>query len=175
MFIAILGGIFKFKDLPEEYGPYVQFKAAIEGRDEIDDNDEIAILDITGYYLKNIGRTFMSTLPIEQSWLVMANLSSELHKRGIPIPNELNKDLGLVKSQIGFYKKDPSHPDMINEMAKADMSLNEIQGILLSLAESYDKEFYEEWLDKLQRANRGEEIFKISDTQSRFIQNVPRR
>ena len=39
MFIAILGGIFKFKDLPEEYGPYVQFKAAIEGRDEIDDND----------------------------------------------------------------------------------------------------------------------------------------
>ena len=62
---------------------------------------------------------------------------------------------------------------MINEMAKADMSLNEIQGILLSLAEDYDKEFYEEWLDKLQRANRGEEIFKLSDTQSRFIQNVP--
>ena len=48
MFIAILGGIFKFKDLPEEYGPYVQFKAAIEGRDTIDDQDEIAILDITG-------------------------------------------------------------------------------------------------------------------------------
>ena len=115
----------------------------------------------------------MSTLPIEQSWLVIANLSSELHKKGIPIPKELNKDLGLVKSQIGFYKKDPSHPDMINEMAKADMSLNEIQGVLLSIAESYDKDFYEEWLDKLQRANRGEEIFKISDTQSRFIQNVP--
>ena len=66
----------------------------------------------------------MSTLPIEQSWLVMANLSAELHKKGIPIPKEINKDLGLVKSQIGFYKKDPSHPDMINEMAKADMSLN---------------------------------------------------
>ena len=98
----------------------------------------------------------MSTLPIEQSWLVIANLSSELHKKGIPIPKELNKDLGLVKSQIGFYKKDPSHPDMINEMAKADMSLNEIQGVLLSLAESYDKDFYEEWF-----------------TQSRFIQNVP--
>ena len=43
MFIAILGGIFRFRDLPEEYGPYVQFKAAIEGRDEIKDNDEIAI------------------------------------------------------------------------------------------------------------------------------------
>ena len=115
----------------------------------------------------------MSTLPIEQSWLVIANLSTELHKNGVQIPSEINKDLGLVKSQIGFYKKDPSHPDMINEMAKADMSLNEIQGTLLSLAEAYDKDFYEEWLDKLQRANRGEEIFQLSDTQSRFIVNAP--
>lgn len=47
MFIATLGGIFKFKDLPEEYGPYVQFKAAIEKRN-VSDEDEIAILDITG-------------------------------------------------------------------------------------------------------------------------------
>ncbi|AMK14967.1 DUF2096 domain-containing protein [Methanobrevibacter olleyae] len=115
----------------------------------------------------------MSTLPIERSWLVIVNLSTELYKKGIQIPNEINKDLGLVKSQIGFYKKDPSHPDMINEMAKADMSLNEIQGVLLSLAESYDKGFYEEWLDKLQRANKGEEIFKTPDTQSKFILNAP--
>lgn len=47
MFIATLGGIFKFKDLPEEYGPYVQFKATIEKR-EVEEMDEIAILDITG-------------------------------------------------------------------------------------------------------------------------------
>ncbi len=47
MFVATLGGIFKFKDLPEEYGPYVQFKATIEKR-EVQDTDEIAILDITG-------------------------------------------------------------------------------------------------------------------------------
>ena len=77
----------------------------------------------------------MSDLPIDQSWLVIANLSTDLHKKGIQIPNQINKDLGLVKSQIGFYKKDPSHPDMINEMARAEMSLNEIQGILLSFAE----------------------------------------
>ncbi len=48
MFIATLGGIFRFRDLPEEYGPYVQFKAAIEKREDIKENDEIAILDITG-------------------------------------------------------------------------------------------------------------------------------
>ncbi|MCL2116455.1 MAG: DUF749 domain-containing protein [Methanobrevibacter sp.] len=47
MFIATLGGIFRFKDVPEEYGPYVQFKATLEKR-EVQEDDEIAILDITG-------------------------------------------------------------------------------------------------------------------------------
>ena len=47
MFIATLGGIFRFKDIPAKYGPYVQFKATIEKR-EIKDDDELAILDITG-------------------------------------------------------------------------------------------------------------------------------
>ncbi|MDR3222972.1 MAG: DUF749 domain-containing protein [Methanobrevibacter sp.] len=47
MFIATLEGIFRFKDLPSEYGPYVQFKATIEKR-EVKDEDEIAILNISG-------------------------------------------------------------------------------------------------------------------------------
>ena len=115
----------------------------------------------------------MSNLPIDQSWLVIANLSTDLHKKGIPLPNQINKDLGLVKSQIGFYKKDPTHPDMINEMARAEMSLNEIQGILLSFAESISQEYHDEWLDKLNRANRGEEVYETSNTQSRFIVNAP--
>ncbi|WP_458404792.1 DUF749 family protein [Methanobrevibacter sp.] len=47
MFVATLDGIFKYSDLPEEYEPYVQFKATIDKR-EISDNDEIAILNIAG-------------------------------------------------------------------------------------------------------------------------------
>ena len=47
MFVATLDGIFKYSDLPEEYEPYVQFKATIDGR-EIKDSDEIAILNIAG-------------------------------------------------------------------------------------------------------------------------------
>ena len=115
----------------------------------------------------------MSDLPIDQSWLVIANLSNDLHKKGIQIPNQINKDLGLVKSQIGFYKKDPSHPDMINEMARAEMSLNEIQGILLSFAESIGKDYYDEWMDKLNRANLGEKLYETPNTQSRFLINAP--
>ncbi|HML05409.1 MAG TPA: DUF749 domain-containing protein [Methanobacterium sp.] len=47
MFIATLVGIFKFEELPQEYGPYVRYKASLENRD-IDENEEIAILNIKG-------------------------------------------------------------------------------------------------------------------------------
>ena len=36
MFVATLDGIFKYQDLPEEYGPYVQFKATIEKREALE-------------------------------------------------------------------------------------------------------------------------------------------
>ena len=47
MFLATLDGIFKYSDLPEEYEPYVRFKATIEKR-EVKDSDELAILNIAG-------------------------------------------------------------------------------------------------------------------------------
>ena len=47
MFLATLDGIFKYSELPEEYDPYVQFKATIEKR-ELKQSDEIAILNIAG-------------------------------------------------------------------------------------------------------------------------------
>ncbi|MCF0226883.1 MAG: DUF749 domain-containing protein [Methanobrevibacter sp.] len=47
MFVATLEGIFRYGDLPENYNPYVQFKATIDKR-EIKDDDELAILKITG-------------------------------------------------------------------------------------------------------------------------------
>lgn len=47
MFAATLVGIFRFKELPEKYGPFAQHKASID-KINIDDNDEIAILNIAG-------------------------------------------------------------------------------------------------------------------------------
>ena len=40
MFVATLDGIFKYSDLPEEYEPYVQFKATIDKR-ELSDSDQL--------------------------------------------------------------------------------------------------------------------------------------
>lgn len=47
MFIATLAGIFTYKELPEKYSSFVQYKASLEKR-KIDENDEIAVLNITG-------------------------------------------------------------------------------------------------------------------------------
>lgn len=47
MFVVTLDGIFKYSDLPEEYEPYVQFKATIDKR-ELKPSDEMAILNIAG-------------------------------------------------------------------------------------------------------------------------------
>ena len=53
MFVATLDGIFKYEDLPEEYEPYVQFKATIDKR-ELKPSDELAILNkILGKLKKN--------------------------------------------------------------------------------------------------------------------------
>ena len=55
MFVATLDGIFKYPDIPEEYEPYVQFKATIEKR-EVKDGDDLAILSIIPIPIKLINR-----------------------------------------------------------------------------------------------------------------------
>ncbi|MGZ4856772.1 MAG: DUF749 domain-containing protein [Methanobacteriaceae archaeon] len=47
MFVASLAGIFRYSELPEKYGPFVQYKASLEDKD-IKDDDDIAILNISG-------------------------------------------------------------------------------------------------------------------------------
>jgi len=47
LFVASLVGIFKFKELPEKYGPFAQHKAKLENK-TITDGDDIAILNIAG-------------------------------------------------------------------------------------------------------------------------------
>ncbi|MDI9619000.1 DUF749 domain-containing protein [Methanothermobacter sp.] len=47
MFIATLKGIFTLKDLPEEFRPFVEYKAGLEKK-ELSDDDEVAILSIRG-------------------------------------------------------------------------------------------------------------------------------
>ena len=113
------------------------------------------------------------SLPSEQNWLVLQNLITDLSKKGYDIPNGVNPEMGLIRSMISSYKRDPSHPDLINELAKAEMSLNTIQGTLLTIAEEEGDEYVDHWLDLLKRVMRGEEVFEFAKSRSQFLVNSP--
>ena len=113
------------------------------------------------------------SLPSEQNWLVLQHLISDLTKKGYEIPNGINPEMGLIRSSISSYKRDPSHPDLINGLAKAEMSLNNIQATLLTMAEEEGDEYVDEWLDLLKQVMQGEEVFEFAKSRSTFLVNTP--
>ena len=59
------------------------------------------------------------SLPSEQNWLVLQRLITDLAKKGYEIPKGINPEMGLIRSSISSYRRDPSHPELINGLAKA--------------------------------------------------------
>ena len=108
------------------------------------------------------------SLPSEQNWLIVFNLISDLSQKGYEIPKGINPEMGIIRSSISSYKRDPSHPDLINGLSKAEMSLNNIQGTVLTIAEEEGDEYVDYWLDLFKRAMRGEEIFEFPKSRSKF-------
>ena len=113
------------------------------------------------------------SLPCEQNWLVLFNLISDLTQKGYDIPQGINPEMGLIRSSISSYKRDPSHPDLINGLAQAEMSLNKIQGTVLTIAEEEGDEYVDHWLDLFKRTMRGEEVFEFPKSRSTFLVNSP--
>ena len=119
----------------------------------------------------NLGGSLV--LPIEQTWLILVDLLTDLKKKGKDVPNSINKEISLLKTSINFYKKDTSHPDMIKEFDRANIVVTNVQNKLLEYAEEIGDNYYKEWVDKLRRANLGEEIYKQAETASKFIGSAP--
>ena len=113
------------------------------------------------------------SLPSEQNWLVLNHLIKDLNKKGYKIPSGINPEMGLIRSTISSYKRDPSHPDLINGLVNAEMSLNKIQGTLLVIAEEEGDEYVDKWLDLLKQAMQGKEVFEFADSRSKFLVNTP--
>ena len=113
------------------------------------------------------------SLPSEQNWLILNHLIKDLTKKGYVIPNGINPEMGIIRSTISSYKRDPSHPELINGLAKAEMSLNTIQGTLLTIADEEGDEYADHWLDLLKQAMQGKEVFEFADSRSKFLVNTP--
>lgn len=112
-------------------------------------------------------------LPSEQNWLVLQHLITDLSKKGYEIPRGINPEMGLIRSSISSYKRDPSHPDLINALANAEMSLNNIQATLISIAEEEGEEYVDHWLDLLKQVMQGKEVFQFHKSKSKFLVNAP--
>lgn len=113
------------------------------------------------------------SLPSEQNWLVLQHLISDLTKKGYDIPKGINPEMGLIRSTISSYQRDPSHPDLINGLAKAEMSLNNIQATLLTIAEEEGEDYVDYWLDLLKQVMQGNEVFEFAKSRSTFLVNTP--
>ena len=81
--------------------------------------------------------------------------------------------MGIIRSTISSYHRDPTHPDLINGLANAEMSLNNIQGTLLTIAEEEGEEYADYWLDLLKQVMQGKELFEFPKSKSRFLVNTP--
>ena len=53
------------------------------------------------------------------------------------------------------------------------MSLNNIQGTLLTMAEQEGEEYVDEWMELLKKVMRGEKVFEFADSKSTFLVNAP--
>ncbi|HSO25773.1 MAG TPA: DUF2096 domain-containing protein [Methanobacteriaceae archaeon] len=114
-----------------------------------------------------------SNFPVEQTWLVLVDLLTDLKKKGVDVPIKINEDTRLVKTSINFYISNPTHPDTIKELNRVNDSLNSIQNRLMDLAETVGDDYQKEWFEKLKMASLGKEVYKTHETKSRFIVGAP--
>jgi hypothetical protein len=115
----------------------------------------------------------MNELPAEQTWMVLVELLTDLRKRNVNIPREVTKNIQLAKTTINFYKVDPTDPERMAELKRINDFINAAQDTLLTLAETQEKQYADKWMEKLMQASRGEEIYKIKKTESKFIVGAP--
>ncbi len=115
----------------------------------------------------------MNDIPAEQTWMVLAELLTNLRKRDVQIDPKINKELSLAKTTINFYKVNPADPERMNEIKRINEFLNNVQEKLLDLAELEGKDYKDQWLEKLIKVSRGEKLYNVPDKKSKFVVGAP--
>jgi hypothetical protein len=115
----------------------------------------------------------MSNLPVEQTWMVLVELLTDLRKRGVEIEPSIPEDIRMAKTTINFYKVNPADPERMKEVKRINDFLNTSQNKLMDLAETQGKEYRAQWIKKLTQASRGEKVYDIPDKKSEFVVGAP--
>jgi hypothetical protein len=106
-----------------------------------------------------------------ERWKVLADLLTELRKKGEKIPPEVMNDLRSAKTMIEILKADPTH---IENVPKVETYLGNVESYLIFAAqEKVGLEFVEQWTKKLEMARLEAKVEEDAET-SRFVPGLPR-
>jgi hypothetical protein len=115
----------------------------------------------------------MNDLPLEQTWMVLVELLTDLRKKNMEIDPAIPEDIRMAKTTINFYKVNPADPERMNELKRINDFINSAQNSLLDLAEEQGKEYKSKWIEKLTKASRGEKIYDVPEKKSKFVVGAP--
>lgn len=115
----------------------------------------------------------MSDLPVEQTWMVLVELMTDLRKRDVEIDPQIPEDIRMAKTTINFYKVNPADPERMNELKRINDFINAAQDKLIDLAETEGENYKTQWIEKLTKASRGEKIYDLPNKKSEFVVGAP--
>ena len=107
----------------------------------------------------------------EENWKVLADLLTELRKKGEKIPTDVMNDLRSAKTMIQILKADPTH---IENIPRIETYLRNVESYAILMAqEKLGTGFVERWLRKLEKA-RKTKIEEKEEVTPRFVPGLPR-
>jgi hypothetical protein len=107
----------------------------------------------------------------EEKWKVLADLLTELRKKGEKIPPDVINDLRSAKTMIQILKADQTH---IESIPRIETYLRNVESYAVLVAqEKLGTEFVERWLRKLEKAKKTE-IEEKKKVTPRFVPGLPR-
>lgn len=115
----------------------------------------------------------MNDLPVEQEWMVLADLLTDLKKRGVEIPAEVTENIRMARTIINFYKVDPTDPERNKEVKRINEFMSSVEVALMDLAEEQGNEYRDQWVEKLGEASRGEKLYNLPDGRSKSTMGAP--
>ena len=107
----------------------------------------------------------------EENWKVLADLLTELRKKGEKIPTDIMNDLRSAKTMIQILKADPTH---IENIPRIETYLRNVESHAIFTAQKkLGTEIVELWLRKLEKAKRIK-IEEKEEVSPRFVPGLPR-
>ena len=105
-----------------------------------------------------------------EAWNVLADLITEIRKRGETIPKHVMTDLHSAKTMIQILKADPAH---VENLSRIETYLENVESYLMfTVQEKFGAAHVERWMKKLEEARKAPE--KEEKAAIKFVAGIPR-